>query len=378
MILILSLPVMAPVIWPEALAWLSDTPSRQNPLGLCVAATIPIAMALIAFRWWLPYASKERWAAMLLLSLLSCWCVDLHYSNVDLGHYFKDSYLENVEWQRHLQDRVLHLDPAVVPHYYRFLPNCVVAWLQLLTGNFLSAALIYRLTVQFALLLGIYRLARHWLDQHGALLAVSFYCLAYVMSLRYYAGQLTDPLSHLSFVLGYLFLIANRPWPFLVVVVLGVLAKESILVLPVFAALWFMRTPRDCLKWSMSLLAGMAVLVSVRLIAAGEPTYEKISGVSPDHVASNIVKVWQWGRQTWQTIGALWFVAALRWNSHPLLLRRMTLFLFPCLWISSLLFSHLEEARNYIPVSVLLAVMAARVVAAPSTSSTTETSESYD
>jgi hypothetical protein len=361
-VLAAALVVLLPVVRPT---WFVFDPAIQvalRPAGACLAAVICLSIATTVYRWWTPFPPAERRGLLLAASLLSVWCVDLHYSNVDLGDYFGDLYADNVDWQRRLQAGVLQLDPATIPHCYRFLPNCVVAWLQLLTGNYLVAALLYRLTIQFTLLIAIYRLARLWNGRGGALIALLFYSLAYVASLRYYAGQLTDPLSHLSFVLGYWFLKAERPWAFLPVIVLGVLAKESVLLLSMFALLTHWRTPRVGVAWGVSLVTAVIVLWGVRIAVAGNPAYEKISGVTPAHVHDNFLDVWHWGRQTWETVGALWVVAAISWRSQPLLLRQLALFLFPTLWLSSLLFSHLKEARNLIPLSVIVAVMAARVV----------------
>jgi hypothetical protein len=361
-VLVAALVVMLPVFRP---AWFVLDPATPVPLrsvGACLAAAICLSIAASVYRWWTPFPQAERRGLLLSAILLSLWCVDLHYSNVDLGDYFGDLYADNVDWQRRLQAGVLALDPITIPHCYRFLPNCVVAWLQLLTGNYLVAALLYRLTAQFVLLLAIYRLARLWNEAVGGLIALLLYALAYVASLRYYAGQLTDPLSHLSFVLGYWYLAAGRPWAFVPVMVLGVLAKESVLLLPMFAVLTHPRSPRACAAWGMSLIAAGVVIWGVRVVVAGDPAYEKISGVTPAHVHDNFLDVWHWGRQTWETVGALWVVAAIAWRSQPVLLRRLVVFLFPTLWVSSLLFSHLKEARNLIPVSVVLAVMAARVV----------------
>lgn len=41
------------------------------------------------------------------------------------------------------------------------------------------------------------------------------------------------------------------------------------------------------------------------------------------------------------------------------MLRRLTLFLFPCLLLSNLAFSHLRESRNYKPLVVPMALMTA-------------------
>jgi hypothetical protein len=351
---LLLAPVVRPDLFPKAF---DETTSAWLP-GIAIAGLIPIAAFCLAAWRWLPYPRDQRWGTLLAMSLLSVWCVDLHYSNVDLMNYFGDLYVDNVEWQRRWHDRILRLDPGVIPHCYRFLPDCLVACIQLLTGKYFIAAMIYRLTAQFLLLLCVYRFARRWLEHLPAAAVLLLFAIAYPPSLRYYAGQLTDPLSHISFLLCFLALDANRPGLFCAPAVIGVLAKESILIVPLYAALSRLRRPKEALVWLTIFAASLALAIVVRVVVARNVTYEKISGVTPAHIRANFLDAWHWGRQAWETVGALAFVAALRWRSQPRQLWGMFLFLFACLWVSNLVFSHLKEARNFIPLTPIVAVMA--------------------
>jgi len=50
----------------------------------------------------------------------------------------------------------------------------------------------------------------------------------------------------------------------------------------------------------------------------------------------------------------------MAWKDTPSELKRLVLFLFPTLFISSLIFSWLREARNFMPLVVVMAVVAGR------------------
>lgn len=366
----ITLVLCAPIVWPERFLSAAADGRGISAAGAAVALLLPLLAVAAAWWFWLPEGGRSRVLALGAALLLSGWCVDLHYSNVDLGRYFEGLFTDNVHWQKWLHAGVLRLDAAaptpgdpavvreVIPHSYRFLPDCLLAWMMLLTHNYLAAALIYRLTFQFLLYIALFRFARRWLNVPCALLAMLLFALVYPPSIRYYAGQLTDPLSHLSFVLGMIFMESRRWWLFAATVTIGVLAKESILVLPVYACLANARV--SVWMWCGSVfVGGLALALLVRYVVARDPAFENISGLAPDHFISNLRDVSHWFRQTWHTVGALLMIAALSWRSVPAPLRRLGLFLAAALWMSNLFLSHLMEARNLVPAAVPLATMAA-------------------
>src|SRR5215470_891233 len=183
------------------------------------AGTRPAAVAL---------AMRGKIALLIAFGALSWALTDLHYTTVELGHYFpSDSYGDNRDWQLMMHRAVLRLDPGWLPHSYRFLPHGVAEILTWLTGSFEPARAIYRLTFTFLLLLSIYYWSRLYTGHGAAIAVVMVYAIVYPASIRYYAGQLTDPMSHLAFVVAYIFL-ELEVFPFVAVaILLGLLAKES-------------------------------------------------------------------------------------------------------------------------------------------------------
>jgi hypothetical protein len=364
--------LIAPVLWPDWFLAHGASAAGYSLPGLAAACLLPCATGLVIYRWCLPFPADERRQVWLCILLLSVWCLDLHYSNVDLASYFGKLFTDNVAWQRWLHERVLRLQATspltdehgreliwpILPHSYRFLPDCLVAWLALLTKNYLAATLVYRLTFQLLIYCCLYRLARLYAGHVTGLMALLAFTLTYPPGIRYYAGQLADPMSHLSFGLSLLLLLDRRRWLFGATVFWGVLAKESILVMPAFACLTAVTRREGCLSYAIGGVCALALAISVRLGVAGDPSYEKVSGVTLAHVSANLADVWYWGRQAWETVGILTALTALHYRRQPRLLLGCALFLFVTLWTSSALFSHLKEARNFVPACIPLSITA--------------------
>src|SRR5438270_678123 len=66
--------------------------------------------------------------------------------------------------------------------------------------------------------------------QRAALTLLPFVAL-YPISIAYYYGQLTDPLSHTLFILGFLYIMEERPFALAASLALGMLAKETAVLL---------------------------------------------------------------------------------------------------------------------------------------------------
>jgi hypothetical protein len=89
----------------------------------------------------------------------------------------------------------------------------------------------------------------------------------------------------------------------------------------------------------------------------GMMSYDQTSGVGFDHISEN------WQRTGWVTpflltACALLPFVVLAWKDTSLFLRRQALFLFPVLFLSNLLFSWMQETRNFMPLVFVLAVIA--------------------
>lgn len=149
----------------------------------------------------------------------------------------------NTVWQEGMHRSVLELDPAAVGHNVRFLSNGVVQLLEVATGRYALGRTVYRLTFQFLLLLAIYDLGRRWFDHATSIGGVLAYALIYPISIRYYAGQPLDPMTHLSFVLAIRFVVTGPFAYVLTTLFVGLMAKESVILVAAWHAVTRWREP---------------------------------------------------------------------------------------------------------------------------------------
>jgi hypothetical protein len=204
----------------------------------------------------------------------------------------------------------------------------------------------------------IYKYARLYCSYSGALTAMLFVTAIYPISFEYYRGQLTDPASHLSFALAFIFLETEDFALLLTTLLIGSLAKETVLALAGYYVL-FCRKERNYILKATGLCAGALIAYfGVRMwILHGAMKYDQTSGVTPAHISENW-NIAGWVAPFLLTAGALLPFLALSWKETATPLKRQTLFLLPVLFISSLFFSWLTESRNYMPLVFVLAVVA--------------------
>ncbi len=308
---------------------------------------------------------------MFLIFALTSVTNNVHRYYIDRGSNF--STTPNLNWQIELQNSVINLLPTVSPHSYRFLPNSLVRWMQVSGVSFETARDIYRLLIGILLFYALYRYARLFTDYLGSVITLLLVAIVYPVSFEYYSGQLTDPLSHLSFVLAFIFLETGEFAFLLTTLIIGSLAKETVLAMAGYYVLFCRGDRRYLAKAAVLGLSVIEAFVGVRVFVlrkASQYNYEQVSGVSLAHLTGN----WQNGR--WLpilllTVGVMIPFLVLAWRETPVALRRQVLYLFPVLFISSLFFSWLVEARNYMPIIFILAVVAgnyfSRVLGHPQT-----------
>lgn len=331
-----------------------------------LACTLPVLTVAACWRLApLDLDRARRRDLFVLLVLATLLCAHVHHTNVDTADfkYAAKVYPDgNTGWQRETQALVMHLEPTYYGHNVRLLSNSLVHGLQLATGTFESARTIYRLTFGFLLVLSIYALGRVWLSHAAALLALLFYLSVYPVSIRLYAGQLLDPMSHLSFVLGLLCMARRRDADLALVILIGALAKESVVAL---TGLYVLMRWRERPRWPAvaTLVAGLFVVWLVRrLVYAGVAVdTTTLSGVGWGHMLENLrpERFWLWFPQLGLTIGLFLPFLALAWRQVPRDLRIVAAGLSLILPLTSLRFSWLYEARNYVPAVIPLAIVAA-------------------
>jgi hypothetical protein len=304
-------------------------------------------------------ARREAVLLVFLVLLFTAINCQLHSVMVDRGpNYFE--HFSNLAWQKEVHSDVMRLASDSVPHAYRFLPNVVVRWIELGGLDYERARDLYRLITGLLLFYAIYRFARLFTTHWGGILSMSLVAVVFPVSFENYAGQLTDPLSHLSFVLAFIFLETEEFGYLLTTILIGSLAKEAVLALAGYYVLFGWKGKGYRFKAVILCGASAAFYIGVRLVVLRGPLlYSQVSHAPPQLVLRNLTDP-RWPLLFFLTAAAFWPFLALSWKETPATLRRLTIYLLPVLWISSTFFGFLTETRNFMPVVFVLAVIAAR------------------
>ncbi|MDQ2843210.1 MAG: hypothetical protein M3Y72_19665 [Acidobacteriota bacterium] len=358
-ILIATWVAAAVAILPVIFQWQPGPPVTGHGAHLQLDASYLCAFAICfwIYRVEVRRLSRPRTLVLVfLIFLLTSLSNDIHHFYIDQASY--PAGMSHLAWQIEAQHLVTELYPAIAPHSYRFLPNAMVRWLELLRVGFEPARDIYRLIVGLILFYAIYRYARLFTNYGGALIALLLSALIYPISFEFYFGQLTDPLSHLSFVLAFIFLETGDFAFLLTTILLGSLAKETVLAMAGYYVLFCRKDSHYPAKSVTLCLSSLATYFGVRFwVLHGALQYKQVSGVTPAHAWEN----WHGGR--WLavfclSVGALAPFLIPAWKQTPAALKHQVLFLLPVLFISGLFFSWLAETRNFMPLVFVLAVIA--------------------
>jgi hypothetical protein len=105
-------------------------------------------------------------------------------------------------------------------------------------------------------------------------------------------------------------------------------------------------------------MVSMAVYEIARIsVLHGFPNYRQISGVGFEHVAMNWKAYADWLPGLVYTCGIFVPFVVAGWTTSPWVLRSLAIFWFPVLFISSLFFGWLWEARNFVPLAAVLIIL---------------------
>lgn len=316
---------------------------------------LPALLAAVAcYQFDRTFSKKEKAEALFLCLAFAFLSNYLHTWLVDVGPGLPASTLD---WQINLHQSVLDLRPEALPHSYRFLPNSLVRLFEQVTGDFAIARDSYRNLFGVLLFYALYRFARLFLLHGGALFSLALWTAVSSVSFRYYLGQVTDPISHLSFILAFIF-IGTEQFVYLVLtLVIGCLAKETVLAMVGYYALFRWREKNYLPKLTILVLASLTVYLAVRVwVLQDAPHYNQISGVALEHVTRNWADYSWWVPAFLYTVGIFIPYLIGGWRKSPWQLRSLALYLFPVLIISSLFFSWLWETRNFMPLVAVLTV----------------------
>ena len=359
---LLTVASLAPLIFRSFFA--QYTPIGYGGFYKVLLAAIPLGAVLLCYKIKVDCSPKQKTALFILLAALSSSLVYVHYIYVDTASNYLANH-SNLEWQMITHWRVMQLDPESIPHTFRFLPNSLVRFVEFFVGDFIYARTLYWLTTMFFLLFSIYYYARIYHSHEKALLTVLLYASVFPISIRYYAGQLTDPLSHLSFVLSFIFLELNLFFYFATALFVGILAKESIVVMAVYFLLFRRKEEYRLPKTLFLFIVSAAIILSIRLWivpAAATPFNDvfvlgNLRGRWLFFLSSNFGKYNQWVWQMLFTIGIFVPFLILAWKSAAQNIRSLAVFLLTVLLLSNIGFSWLTETRNLLPAVIPLALI---------------------
>ena len=330
----------------------------SNPrMGAIFAYLLAVIAAVLCYALDRTPTKKEKADALFLCVGLVLTTTYLHVWLVDLNSYFQGH--ANLEWQIYMQNSVLGLSRETLPHSYRFLPNSLVRLFEQFSGDFASARDGYRNLFGVLFFYSFYRFARLFLRHGGSLLCLALLAVIFPVSFRFYAGQLTDPLAHLSFVLAFIFIYRRQFVYLLLTIAIGCLVKESIMAMAGYYILFRWREDSYILKSALLVVVSLTVYEIARVsVLHGFQSYQQISGVGFEHVAENWNDYSNWLPGLIFMVGIFVPFVIAGWQKSPWTLRALAIYWFPTLFFSSLFFSWLREARNFVPLSALLAVMA--------------------
>lgn len=370
-------------------------------------AVIVAMGSIIAYRAWAD-RTRDRLALalhlgfVLLAAALTAW----HWYAVDRDYE---------PWQRQLYLDILSYDTNTpphddrpegtfnIPHQARPLPYGFTRSLEWVTGDWLFSCLAYRWFFTYWFVWGSYQLARLYLTTGRALLALVPLVVLFPLSIAFYAGQLTDPMSHAFFVAAYLHVARQRWLALAAVLELGILAKETIVLVALAAVVryWygglllkFLETQcgapltpveRDIERLSVRALAlglflgvvCVAAFLAPRLPLGWRPGASAMNGTDELMIRSNLLTddmadqlgvarpMYRGAAPLWHNylhpllfVGVFLPFIAWRWWDIDSGLKCLFLTVTPLLLLSSLCFSWLYESRNYMPLVPLLATMA--------------------
>jgi hypothetical protein len=324
---------------------------------------VPVSLVYMSYRLNAGISGSRNIMIILLLAAVSALLVDVHRMYIDVPSNVSCQYWQdatNDEWQHLIHERILALDPNAIPHVYRFLPDSMVELFRYLTDDYSFARLLYRETFMFLFLYAVYYYARLFSRHEAALLTVLLYAVVYHISIRYYAGQLSDPLSHLTFVLSFIFLELDLFAYFALSVLIGLLAKESILVMAAYYLLVHRHHRNGLLKGVAFLAVGTGLVAGIRLYVVPGFEYKDISGAGTvGFVIDNLRYYQKWINQIFFTVGIFVPFVVLSWRKSAVPVRRLVVFLLPVLLLSNAVFSWFGETRNLIPAVIPMALMTA-------------------
>lgn len=335
-----------------------------NALFKMLLVCMPLAALCTCYRIDTGLPTREKVTLFLLLTAVGALLVDIHLVYIDTPSHLSCQYfpdITNADWQQIMHQGIMQLEPGALPHSYRFLPDSMVSLMTYVSGDFEFSKLIYRETFMFLLLFAIYYYSRLYYSHAVAIVTVLLYAIIYQISIREYAGQLTDPLSHLSFVLAFIFIELDLLAYLALTILFGVIAKETVIVMALYYVIKKLRDRKPLLPSILLLLAGLAVIMAIRFYVVPDFTPTNINslgGVS-DIIKANVATYYIWWRHLLFTVGIFLPFAVMGWKQAVPAVRWLIVYLLPVLIVSHVGIGFIKETRNLIPVVIPMALLTA-------------------
>jgi hypothetical protein len=345
-------------------------PAYASPLAAWGSKAVVVLAMLLAIGLcaWVEQRREPSSFPLALLflvaaGLMTAWHWHWPDSNPYLATWQKEMYLDILNHRRE------------APHQYRPLPYGFTRSLEIVTGDWTFSCIAYRWFFTFWFLWGAYRLARMWHSPERSLLTVVPLVLLYPLSIWYYWGQLTDPLSHSLFLLAVVCALEDRWLLLAAALALGVVAKETVLLMaPVYFACWWRQGLAAWVKCFALGVVCIAAYFATRLplgwqlggyrdindterlmvfdnLGIGEPYYNPAAPLYQNYLHVALF------------VGVFLPFIVWGWRRIDPRLRTIAVTLTPLVLLSNLCFGWMYESRNYMPLVPILATAALSALA---------------
>jgi hypothetical protein len=312
--------------------------------------------AIVAFRVWLDGKEGHVPLWTVALAILAAGLVFIHWLFVDRHGWKYDGATG--------QYLTLLRGTDSIPHQFRLLPYGFTRLLERLLGDLWLAIVAYRWFFSFWFCWAWVRFAERFISARAALFSTLVLLPLYPAAVSYYVGQLTDPLNHALFVMGFLWIVENAPARLAAGIFLGVFAKETIVILVLaYLAVWYRNGWRP---WLVTVVLGVVATVAFMIPRGIHWRLEgtQINGVPGLMIGTNLgigtplfsqgapffMNYLQPALFTLPFFPGIWLYG----RRHDRRLRVLALVVTPAILFSSLCFSWMYESRNFLPFLPLL------------------------
>jgi len=299
--------------------------------------------------------------------LVAASLTDLHYHTVDVFR---------LNWQIDQYNKILlHTDWA--PDQYRFLPQGILWWMILCNGDFVFSYFCYRFFFTLLVCKFAYDLARQLLTSRDAFIIVLLYAVFYPLSIRYYYGNLLDPMSHAAMLAALVCCQRRRFREMFAIFVLGMFIKETmLLIIPCYYLMnvetFRLRDSRLLGRLALFAVAGLAVFLACRIpfqFNFDFPSLNRTAGLMvfsnlgiPGAWVDSAVPVYQ--RLLHPVIFLFMWLPLIIWQRKllPAALFWTALYLAAAFYLTNLCFGWNYESRNFVPALIFLLVCTMMIV----------------